>query len=131
MILTNNYYTNKVWKIKDLVKHISKFKHQFENASDIERLSNNNDYQHILYHIYNYRTDNGLVIRKNDERLVVNICLHKKPYITLTFKCYEKYKKIPYYFDITFLNTNEKAINNQRLIANRILNDDMLLEFFR
>ena len=123
-------YANKLFSITDLIKHIGNFKHQFEKAYDIEKLNNHPHFQHLLFHIFYYKCDTGITLRKDNERMVINI-FHNHPYIVLTMETFEKYKKLPYYFDATFFNSNNKAIDNQRALSCRILNDNMLLEFFK
>ena len=122
---------NKVWCISDLCKMIGSYKHQFEVAKDVQYLSNNNDYQHLLYHIYNYQYDTGVTIRKNSDRMRVKVCTCNKDQIVLTFELFEKCKRIPYYYDTLFLNKNKQAIDNQRKLAVWIINDPLLLPFFK
>ena len=128
------YYTQQVWQISDIIKCIGNWKHQFECASDRERLNNCFDFQHLLYHVFNNKFDTYILLRLNTHRLTINICFCNQQYIDIIFRCFEKYKRKPYYYDnITF---NRKQINNKPLsiqykLAQTILNDNMLLPFFQ
>ena len=127
-------FTNKVFAITDLVRVIGDFKHDFERASDIEYLSANNQFQHLVYHIFNNICDSSMLIRNlhNSERLAINICVHKKPYIVVRLGAFHKYKRLPFYIDILFLDTEKSPIFNQRqVVANNILSDEILLPFFQ
>ena len=123
-------FAQKVWRITDLVKMISKWKHMFEQVSDIEQLNESTTFQHLVWHIFGRIYDSSLIVRHNTERLHISICKHKSPLVITTFKILEKRKRIPYYFDILFLDSNSSALTNQRKLAQRILNDSLLLPFF-
>ena len=124
-------YTNKVFAITDLTKYIGCFKHQFELASDIEKLNNQFSFQSLVYHLFRYQTDTGLIIRNNNQRLMIKICKCKNDIILLTFQTFEKFKRLPYYFDTLFLYKENTPLDNQNKLANHILNDTMLLPFFQ
>ena len=124
-------FAQKVWRITDLIKEISKWKHEFEVASDVENLNKSTSFQHLVWHVFGRIYDSSLIIRHNTERLNVSICKHRKPIIVITFELLHKRKKLPYYFDILFLDSSDNAIDNQRLLTERVLNDSLLLRFFR
>ena len=131
-------YTNKVWKISDLIKLIGSYKGEFENATDIEKLNKVQTFQHLVYHVFSdSEFCNGLVIRNtlNEHRLLISICKHKRPTVLISFSCFKKYKRIPYHFDTLFLNLDNERCNNptleQRKLSTIILNDGILFEFFR
>ena len=74
-----------------------------------------------------------MVVRNNtsNDRLHISIIKSKYQSVVLTFELYHKYKRLPYYFDILFLDFNDNNITNQTTLAQRILNDYILLSFFR
>ena len=125
-------FTQKVWSITDLIGIIGSFKKMFEHASDIEKLNESTSFQHLVFHVLARGFDSGLIIRDrySRDRLHISICKHRKPIIVVTFEILEKRKRIPYYFDILFLDSNSSAITNQRKLAEMILNDSLLLPFF-
>ena len=125
-------YVEQVWRITDLIKMISKWKHEFEVASDLQKLNESTSFQHLVFHVFGHTFDNCMIVRNkcNSERLRVSICKHRKPLIIVTFEILAKRKKLPFYFDILFLDMNNSALTNQRKLADRILNDPMLLYFF-
>ena len=128
----NMKFTQKVWRITDLIKEISKWKHEFEVASDLQKLNESTSFQHLVFHVFGRISDSGLIIRDRycNDRLHISICKHKKPIVVITFEILHKRKRTPYYFDIIFLDMNNSAIHNQRLLAERVLNDNLLLPFF-
>ena len=125
---------NEVWRISHIIKIIGVHKHQFEQAQDIERLNHTHSFQSIIFHSFYYKHSSNIIIRNNlnDDRLHISICKRDNLLIALTFELYYKYKRIPYYFDILFLDfNNNNALNDQFTLAQHILGDDMLLTFFR
>ena len=127
------YFTSKVWTVIDLIKEIGFFKKMFEQASDIEKLNQSRTFQELVYHVFGRVYDSGLIVRNmyNNDRLHISICKHKKPIVIVTFEILHKRKRIPYYFDILFLDMNSSALSNQRILTKYILNDCLLLWFFR
>ena len=125
-------FTQKVWLITDLIRVIGSFKKLFEQASDIEKLNKSPAFQHLVFHVFARISDSGLIIRDSysKDRLHISICKHKKPMVIVTFEILAKRKRLPHYFDILFLNSNESALTNQRKLAERVLCDPMLLYFF-
>ena len=126
--------SHKVWQITDLIKMIGKWKHEFEKATDIEKLNRIEVFQHLVYHIFNpSEFDSGLIIRNtlNDHRLSVTVCKHKPPIVMISFSCLEKHKRNPYYFDTLSLNVDNNGIDNQRALTEMVLNDNILFHFFR
>ena len=122
--------TNKVWSISDLVKYIGSFKKEMERAGDIQKLNETYHFQHLIYHIFSdTEYDSGIVSRKDGERLVIKICQCHKPKKSIIFEVYEKYKKKPYLNEVLILDANN-ALHDQRQIAEYILNENILLNFF-
>ena len=107
-------YVNKVFQITDLVKCIGALKHQFEVASDIQKLNNTYNFQSLIFHLFHNVFDSGIIIKQNDNRLAIRICKHKNPTITITFETFEKYKRQPYYFDTLFLDMTDTPIQNNK-----------------
>ena len=64
-------------------------------------------------------------------RLHIKICKHKKDVTIINFLCYEKYNRKGCYLDTLFLDYKENSLYNQRIVAECILNDNILLQFFR
>ena len=126
-------YTYKLWQITDLINVISKYKHEFENIADIEKLNQVYSFQSLVYHVFYKKYDSGIIIRNkmNNDRLHISICKHQYPDIIISFELYGKYKKRPYYVDTLFLDFNEIPVDNQLVLANHVLNDIMLLHFFQ
>ena len=125
---------NKVWRISDLITMIGEFKHKFELAQDVEKLNMSHSFQSLVFHIFYYKYDSGMVVRNNisNDRLHISIIKNKYPSVVITFELYHKYKRLPYYFDILFLDfNNNNALHNQFILTQHILNDNMLLIFFR
>ena len=124
-------HTNKLWSITDLVKMIGQYKHEFENISDIEKLNATRLFQHIIAIIFNCNSDNGVIKYDNrtGERLSIRVCKCDHNMIIVQAELFHKYKRISYYMDTMFLDKNACPINNQRLLANWILNNQMLLHF--
>jgi hypothetical protein len=127
-------YTNKVFQITDLIKHIAKFKHQFEYAEDIDKLNNTHIFQNLVCLIFanNCTHDHGLIVKSSeDERMIINVCFHNSNHIHLRFSVFGKYKRVPYYFDFILLQKDDPPLHNQYLLSQFILNDDILLPFFK
>ena len=116
-----------------MIKKIGEFKHQFEQAQDVERLNMTHSFQCLVFHAFYYEYNNSFIVRNNisHDRLHVSIIKSKYPLIALTFELYHKHKRLPYYFDILFLDFNNKAITNHFILTQHILNDNMLIIFFR
>ena len=123
-------FTQRVWRISDLIGIIGSFKKMFEHASDIEKLNESTAFQHLIWHVFGRIYDSSLIIKHNTERLRISICKHKKPMVIVTFELLARRKRTPYYFDIIFLDMNNSALTNQRKLAERVLCDHMLLYFF-
>ena len=125
---------NKVWRLSDIIKTIGKYKHEFEKAQDVERLNTSHSFQSLVFHLFYYKYNSSVIIRNNHnkDRLNISIVKSKYPAVVITFEVYHKYKRLPYYFDILFLYfNNNNALNNQLFLTQHILNDNMLLTFFR
>ena len=126
----NMRYTEQVFRITDLVKYIGKFKHQFELVSDIEKLNNSFDFQHIVFHIFHNKFDTSIVLRNETERCKITVCFCEPPTVNVIFKVFKKYKRKPFYVDNMIFNM-EKQSNIQYNLANWILYDKFLLPFFK
>ena len=124
---------NEVWRISDIIKMIGEFKHKFEQAQDVKKLNMTQSFQALVFHLFYYKYGAGMVVRNNigDDRLHIYICKRENQFVVITFELYYKYKHLPYYFDILFLDFNNKAIPNQSTLAQYILSNDMLLIFFQ
>ena len=119
---------NKVWRISDLVKMIGEFKHQFELAQDVEKLNMSYSFQSLVFHVFYYEYNNSAIIRNtiSTDRLHISIIKSKYPSVVITFELYHKYERLPYYFDILFLDfNNNNALHNQFILKQHILNDNM------
>ena len=132
MVIMSLKYTNKLWTITDLIKEVGKWKTEFENIADIEKLNQSHSFQSLVYHVFYRQYDSGIIIRNkmNNDRLHISICKHQYPDIITSFELYGKYKKRPFYVDTLFLDFNKMPIDNQRVLANFVLNDTMLFHFF-
>ena len=125
---------NKVWRISDMIKKIGEFKHQFELAQDVEILNMSHSFQFLIFHLFYYKYGSSMVVRNNisTDRLHISIIESKYQSVVITFELYHKYKRLPYYFDILFLDlNNNNALHNQLILTQHILNDNMLIPFFR
>ena len=125
---------NKVWRISDIIKTIGKYKHQFEQAQDVERLNMSHSFQSLVFHLFYYQYNSGMVMKNtiSTDRLHISIIKSKYQSVVITFELYHKYKRLPYYFDILFLDfSNNNALHNQFVLTQHILNDNMLLTFFQ
>ena len=127
------YYTNKIFSCLDIIKLISQYKHEMEYCIDIEKLNQVGSFQSLVYHLFRFNCDCGVIIRNrtNNERLVIKICKCKQPLVLVMFKTFEKYKRLPYYIDTLFLNFNNSPIHNQNILAQHILNDNIIFNFFK
>ena len=132
IVIMSLKYTNKLWTITDLIKMIGQYKHWFENISDIEKLNATRLFQHIIAIIFNCNNDNGVIKYDNRtmDRLQIRVCQCDHDMIIVQTELFKKYKRIPYHYDMFFLDKNDNAIDNQRLLANWILHDQLLLSFF-
>ena len=127
-------YANRVFSISDLLKHIGKFKHEFESASDREKINDNFDFQHILFHIFHNKFDTGIIMKDNTDRLKMKVCFCNPQYIDIIFDCFEKYQRIPYYSDNIIFSAQQidtESLTAQYELANFIINDNILLPFFQ
>ena len=127
-------YTNQVFRITDLVKIIGSFKKEFELADDIRRLNDNSLFQQLILLIYNSLHDAGIITKnEKEERLQIKICFCLKiiPLIIIDFKIYEKYKKKHKYRNMFFINPDDKAYITQQDLSKFILDQDVLLSFFK
>ena len=124
-------YTNKLWRITDLVRLIGAWKSEFEKASDIEKLNDNINIQNLIYLLFNTSNDCGLLIQKRDSRLSIRICVHLEDFIVINFEIFGKYKKRPCYENMLIIDDNETHLKIQYLIAEFILKDDKISDFFR
>ena len=126
-------YTHKLWSVTDLIKMIGHYKHEFENIADIEKLNYTRLFQHLVAIIFSCNSDNGVIKYDNrtGERLTMRVCKCSSDIIIVQTELFKKYKRIPYYYDTLFLDKNSNPVDNQRLLANWILKDKLLLHFFR
>jgi hypothetical protein len=127
-------FTQKVFQITDLIKYIGKFKKQFEDADNIDKLNNTYIFQNLICLIFGNKCehDSGLIIKNGeDDRLIINICFHNHNHIHIRFTTFQKYQRNPYYFDFILLNKNIIPIDNQYLFSTFIINDSILLPFFK
>ena len=111
---------------------IGQYKHEFENITDIEKLNNTSLFQHIIAIIFSCNSDNGVIKYDNQTggRLNIRVCKCDQQIIIVQAELLKKYKRIPYHYDMFFLNKNSNPVDNQRLLASWILNDEFLLHFF-
>ena len=126
-------YINKVWRITDLIKVIGRYKKEFETISDIEKLNSTRLFQHLVAIIFSCKCDNGVIKYDNrtGERLNIRVCKCDQQTIIVRTELFKKYKRIPYYCDTLFLDKNSNPVDNQRILADWILHDQLLLPFFR
>ena len=54
---------------------ICEFKHQFEQAQDVERLNMSHSFQSLVLHIFYYKYGSGMVVRNtiSTDRLYISI----------------------------------------------------------
>ena len=122
-----------VWRITDLVRLIGLFKHNFEHIMDIENLNNTYLFQHLIPLIFFIRSDSG-VVKYNDcngERMRIEICKCNPNISVVQFDLFHKHKRTQYYHNTIFLNNKDQPLANQRKLAECILNDTLLLDFFK
>ena len=123
----------KVWRITDLIKLIGALKHQMEHNMDIEKLNNTYLFQHLIPLIFFICCDSG-VVKYNDcngERMRIQVCKCNPRITVVQMDLFEKRKRLPYYCDSLFLNNDNKPLDNQKRLSEWILNDSLLLDFFR
>ena len=133
IVIMNHKYTHELWAITDLIKEIAKWKTEFENIADIEKLNATRLLQHLVAIIFNCNSDNGVIKYDNrtGERLNIRVCKCDENSIIVQTELFKKYKRIPYHYDMFFLDKNSNPVDSQRLLAEWILNDQLLLHFFR
>lgn len=124
-------YTNKIWRITDLVKEIGKWKTEFELTNDIEKLNEIQHFQNLIYLLFNSRFDTGLILKTEDTRLHIGICFHVENTIVISFEMFEKYQRKPCYKNLFCIGNSEVPYKIQYQLAEFILQDDKILEFFR
>ena len=125
--------TQKVWAITDLIKEISMWKTEFEIANDIEKLNNTYLMQYLVGLVFFCKCETS-VVKYNDinrERMSIHICKCDSNITVVQFDIFEKYKRLPYYHDYMLLKNNTCAVENQRLLSTWVLNDPLVVEFFR
>ena len=123
----------KVWRITDLVRLIGTFKHDIEHNMDIEQINNTYLFQHLIPLIFFIRSDSG-VVKYNDcngERMRIEFCKCDPNITVVQFDLFHKHKRTQYYHDSIFLDNNKEPFVNQRYLAECILNDTLVLGFFR
>ena len=84
--------------------------------------------------MFYYEYNSSVIITNNtsNDRLHISIIKNKYPLVVTTFELYHKYKRLPYYLDILFLDfNNNNTLHKQFILAQHIPNDNMLLPFFR
>ena len=73
-----------------------------------------------------------MMIKHNQKRLIVKI--FKNNYINqlvIEFSVFDKYKRLPYYFCVEFLDRQIDSLSLQHQLAEYVLLDPLLLPFFR
>ena len=122
-----------VWRITDLIKKIGKWKHEFERVSDIEQINNTYLFQHLIPLIFYLKCENGVVKynAKNGDRMRIHVCKCNPNISVVQFDLFEKYKRTQYYHDSIFLDNDKEPLVNQRRLSEWILNDWLVLDFFR
>ena len=123
----------RVWQIKDLIKAIGSFKHEMEHNIDIEQINNTYLFQHLIPLIFYLNSESGIVKynAKNGNRMRIQICKCNPNITVIQFDLFHKRKRTSFYYDSVFLNNNNKPLANQRILAEWILNDQLLLDFFQ
>ena len=123
----------RVWRITDLIKLIGTFKHDFEHNMDIQQLNNSYLFQHIIPLIFYLKCESGVVKYnvQNGQRMRIQVCKCNPNTTIIQFDLFEKRKRTPYYHDTIFLHNNDKPLGNQRILAEWILNDTLILSFFK
>ena len=122
---------NRVFRITDLVRLISKWKHLFEEVNDLTKLNNTPEFEHLMVHLFYFKENSGLLLRKNEERLSIKITLDTKPFIIVSVNIFEKYKKKPYFNDFMIVDMDDDPLINQQKVGKWILDDPILLCFFK
>ena len=115
------------------MNEIGKWKSMFENQCDIEKLNNTVFFQYLIPIIFYLKYESGITKynAKNDDRMQIQVCKCNSQITVIQMDLYHKRKRIPYYHDSILLNNNEKPLVNQRKLAEWILNDQLLLDFFK
>ena len=133
IIITMTKYAQKLFAVTDLVSEIGKWKSMFEHQDDIQRINNTYLFQHLVPLIFFFKHETGITKynAKNDDRIQIQICRCDSRITVIQMDLYHKRKRIAYYHDSILLNNNEKPIVNQRKLAEWILNDSLLLDFFK
>ena len=123
----------KVWRITDLVRLIGLFKHKMEHNMDIENLNNTYLFQHLIPLIFFIRCDSGVVKYNatNADRMRIEICKCDPNITVVQFDLFEKRKRIQFYHSTLFLINDNKPLDNQRRLSEWILNDSLVLDYFR
>ena len=126
-------YADKLFAITDLVKEIGKWKSMFEHQDDIQRINITYLFQHLTPLIFFLNHESGITKYNdcNDDRIQIQVCKCDSRITIIQMDLYHKRKRISYYHDSILLNNNEKPIVNQRKLAEWILNDPLLLPFFK
>ena len=122
----------RVWQIKDL-KAIGSFKHEMEHNIDIEQINNTYLFQHLIPLIFYLNSESGIVKynAKNGNRMRIQICKCNPNIMVMQFDLFDTRQRIPYYHNSIFLSNRDKPLANQRILAEWILNDQLLLDFFK
>ena len=133
ILLNEMNAVQKVWRITDLVRLIGLFKHDFEHNMDIEQINNTYLFQHLIPLIFFIRSDSGVVKynAKNDDRMRIEICKCNPQITVIQFDLFHKHKRTQYYHDSIFLDNDKEPLVNQRRLSECILNDSLLLGFFK
>ena len=133
ILLNEMNAVQRCWQITDLVKLIGTFKHEIEHNMDIENLNNNFCLQHLISIIFFLKFDNGVIKYNatNRERMRIQVCKCNPNITVVQFDLFEKRKRSSYYNDSIFLNNDKEPVANQRLLSEWILNDSLVLPFFK
>ena len=120
-----------VWRITDLIKLIGSLKHDFEHNIDIEQINNTYLFQHLIPLIFYLNSESGIVKynAKNGDRMRIQICKCNPSTTVIQFDLFDKRKRTPFYYDSILLHNIEKPFANQRILAEWVLNDQLLLNF--
>ena len=124
---------HKTFAITDILKIIGDWKTEFERVSDIENINNNLCFQHLIGLVFYCNCETSLVTynHRNRDRMQIKVCKCNPNITVVQVDLFEKYKRTPYYHDSLFLYNDETPLANQRILSECVLNDSVLLEFFR
>ena len=98
----------------------------------IEKLNSTQLFQHIVGLIFYCNCDTGVIKynQQTGERIQIRVCQCETKFIVIQTDILQKYKRIPYYVDTLFLDKNTYPVDNQYRLANWVLNNQLLLDWF-